>query len=220
MMFARISSVIALALVHSAGVMAQDVVEEDPSLSSPSELDLLSSSPQSELDELSSSQDSFLEFDMPEEREAVSVTIRALDKITAKFVDLTIPMDETATFGSLTVLARYCDTRPPEEFPETTAFLQIFDERTALLDIKDDVPELIAEQVPQNAEPVTASLSEDVDHNAIALPSVEVNEFNIEGEKIFSGWMFASSPALNPLEHPVYDVWVIGCETRTVTQAE
>ncbi|MBP6818265.1 MAG: DUF2155 domain-containing protein [Ferrovibrio sp.] len=27
----------------------------------------------------------------------------------------------------------------------------------------------------------------------------------------FSGWMFASSPALNPLEHPVYDVWVIDC---------
>lgn len=29
--------------------------------------------------------------------------------------------------------------------------------------------------------------------------------------QIFSGWMFASSPALNPLEHPVYDVWVIDC---------
>jgi hypothetical protein len=28
----------------------------------------------------------------------------------------------------------------------------------------------------------------------------------------FHGWMFASSPALNPLEHPVYDVWVIDCK--------
>jgi hypothetical protein len=28
---------------------------------------------------------------------------------------------------------------------------------------------------------------------------------------IFSGWMFASSPALSALEHPVYDVWVIDC---------
>jgi hypothetical protein len=27
----------------------------------------------------------------------------------------------------------------------------------------------------------------------------------------FSGWMFASSPALSPLEHPVYDVTVLGC---------
>jgi hypothetical protein len=30
---------------------------------------------------------------------------------------------------------------------------------------------------------------------------------------IFSGWMFASSPALSALEHPVYDVWVVGCKT-------
>jgi len=34
-----------------------------------------------------------------------------------------------------------------------------------------------------------------------------------EGEEIFSGWMFASNPALNALEHPVYDVWVIDCRT-------
>ena len=34
-----------------------------------------------------------------------------------------------------------------------------------------------------------------------------------EGDMIFSGWMFASSPALNPLEHPVYDIWVIDCKT-------
>lgn len=33
----------------------------------------------------------------------------------------------------------------------------------------------------------------------------------IEPERIFSGWMFGSSPALNPLEHPVYDVWVLDC---------
>lgn len=30
-------------------------------------------------------------------------------------------------------------------------------------------------------------------------------------EAVFSGWMFASSPALSALEHPVYDVWVIDC---------
>jgi hypothetical protein len=37
-----------------------------------------------------------------------------------------------------------------------------------------------------------------------------------EGINIFRGWMFASSPALNALEHPVYDVWVIDCKTRVV----
>ncbi|MEM6626893.1 MAG: DUF2155 domain-containing protein [Pseudomonadota bacterium] len=34
-----------------------------------------------------------------------------------------------------------------------------------------------------------------------------------EDPRLFSGWMFASSPGLNALEHPVYDVWVINCTT-------
>lgn len=29
--------------------------------------------------------------------------------------------------------------------------------------------------------------------------------------RIYSGWMFAESPSLNPLEHPLYDVWVKSC---------
>ncbi len=29
--------------------------------------------------------------------------------------------------------------------------------------------------------------------------------------RLFTGWMFASSPAVSALEHPVYDVWVIDC---------
>ena len=32
-----------------------------------------------------------------------------------------------------------------------------------------------------------------------------------EPAQLFSGWMFASSPALSALEHPVYDVWVVDC---------
>jgi hypothetical protein len=34
-----------------------------------------------------------------------------------------------------------------------------------------------------------------------------------DGERIFSGWIFASNPALNAVEHPVYDVWVIDCRS-------
>ena len=39
------------------------------------------------------------------------------------------------------------------------------------------------------------------------------------GEKtveIFRGWMFASSPSLNGLEHPVYDVWVLDCRKLSI----
>ena len=32
-----------------------------------------------------------------------------------------------------------------------------------------------------------------------------------EAEVRFAGWMFASSPGLHALEHPVYDIWVIAC---------
>lgn len=31
--------------------------------------------------------------------------------------------------------------------------------------------------------------------------------------RIFSGWMFASSPALNSVDHPVYDVWMLSCSS-------
>ena len=33
--------------------------------------------------------------------------------------------------------------------------------------------------------------------------------------KLFAGWMFASSPALHALEHPVYDVWVVDCRSAS-----
>lgn len=33
-----------------------------------------------------------------------------------------------------------------------------------------------------------------------------------EAPPIFKGWMFAESPGLNALEHPVYDIWVTDCK--------
>jgi hypothetical protein len=30
-------------------------------------------------------------------------------------------------------------------------------------------------------------------------------------KQVFRGWMFASSPGINPLQHPVYDAWLIAC---------
>ena len=42
---------------------------------------------------------------------------------------------------------------------------------------------------------------------------VQVDENLLRGgtRRIFSGWMLAESPGLNAVEHPVYDVWLIGC---------
>jgi hypothetical protein len=33
--------------------------------------------------------------------------------------------------------------------------------------------------------------------------------------QVFKGWMFASSPTLHPLEHPIYDLWLVACKTAT-----
>ena len=38
-------------------------------------------------------------------------------------------------------------------------------------------------------------------------------------EKVFSGWMFASTPSLSALDHPVYDVWVLRCESSTASKS-
>ncbi|MFN3815921.1 DUF2155 domain-containing protein [Brevundimonas sp.] len=32
-----------------------------------------------------------------------------------------------------------------------------------------------------------------------------------QARQVFRGWMFASAPAVNPLQHPNYDAWVVGC---------
>lgn len=42
---------------------------------------------------------------------------------------------------------------------------------------------------------------------------VEVDETQLDGnvKRIFSGWMFAESPGLNAVEHPVFDVWLTEC---------
>ncbi|EAU42574.1 hypothetical protein FP2506_07031 [Fulvimarina pelagi HTCC2506] len=46
---------------------------------------------------------------------------------------------------------------------------------------------------------------------------VEVDEITLDREirRIFSGWMFAASPGLNAVEHPVYDVWLKSCKTES-----
>ena len=44
---------------------------------------------------------------------------------------------------------------------------------------------------------------------------VEVDEIKLNNEiaRLFTGWMFASSPGLHAVEHPVFDVWLTDCKT-------
>ena len=46
---------------------------------------------------------------------------------------------------------------------------------------------------------------------------VEADEITLNNEvrRIFTGWMFASSPGLHAIEHPVYDVWLTDCKQNS-----
>jgi hypothetical protein len=43
---------------------------------------------------------------------------------------------------------------------------------------------------------------------------VQVDEITLDGKmrRIFNGWMFATSPGLNAVEHAIYDVWLVDCK--------
>ena len=55
---------------------------------------------------------------------------------------------------------------------------------------------------PPSEPPETAAFVEITDHRP-----------DQPQKQVFSGWMHASSPSLNGLQHPLYDVWVISCKT-------
>jgi hypothetical protein len=49
---------------------------------------------------------------------------------------------------------------------------------------------------------------------------IEVDEVTLQGEvrRIYTGWMFASSPGLHAVEHPIYDVWLTDCKGAAVAE--
>jgi len=57
---------------------------------------------------------------------------------------------------------------------------------------------------PQSETPETAAFVQIDDHRP-----------DQSEKRIFSGWMYASSPGLNAMQHPLYDVWVINCSNGT-----
>ena len=114
-----------------------------------------------------------------------TVMLRALDKITGRSTDFEMLVGEPKVYGSLRIDLQTCYQTPPEEPPESAAFLKITSATSKQV-------QTMAEPRDLTEEEMTVSEAEDADVR-------------------FSGWMFASSPGLNALEHPVYDIWVIAC---------
>jgi len=127
-----------------------------------------------------------------------TATLRALDKITGRSTDFEIQVGEPVIYGSLRIELDVCFQTPPEEPPESAAFLKI---ETAN-----------ATRMQSMTVPRLASEVEDADSASepTGTPARKADSEEDNGP-LFSGWMFASTPGLSALEHPVYDVWVIRC---------
>lgn len=91
--------------------------------------------------------------------------LQGMDKVTARISSFEAAIGEAVRYGNLEIVVRACRKHPPEEPPESAAYLEIHE-------IRPGKPK----------------------------------------RKVFDGWMFASSPALSAMEHPVYDIWVIDCK--------
>ena len=90
--------------------------------------------------------------------------LQGMDKVSGRIVKVEAPVGQSVRFGTLEIIVRTCRKHPPEDPPESAAFIDIWEIKAG--------------------EPATS---------------------------LFRGWMFASSPALSALEHPVYDIWVADC---------
>lgn len=93
-------------------------------------------------------------------------TFSLLHKVTAKVQQIQLLSGQEYAIGDMSLTMHDCVSTPPEEPPETKAFLQI-------------------------------------------------SEFKAGRDKsLFNGWMFASSPGINPMDHPVFDIWPLACKTE------
>lgn len=127
------------------------------------------------------------------------VQLRALDKITARTLTFEAKVGSTMRFGSIYIKPQACKKASPIDAPESTAFLQIWEATT-------DQQDLIALQEQQAEQQEEQQEEQDTTNT----------------EWIFSGWMFASSPALSAMDHPIYDVWVMDClnQAKDAVKAE
>ena len=93
-----------------------------------------------------------------------TTVLGALNKVSGKISKIKVEDNNEMSFGTLKIVVSACKKSLPEDPPENSAFIEIWDKK-----------------------------------------------IDKEEKKIFSGWMFSSSPSISAVDHAVYDVWVIDC---------
>ena len=109
---------------------------------------------------------------MASEIETNSAKMQAMDKITCRVNEITVPVKSKISFGDFSLVLRACKKRPAEETPENFAFVDVADK-----------------------------------------------SFGEEEYNIFRGWIISSTPGINAIEHPIYDVWLLECIDTQVEEA-
>ncbi len=110
---------------------------------------------------------------------------------------------------------------PPQRISNPTAVFSGLDKITGRITAFDAA---IGETVQFGALQVTARAcySRPPTETPLTDGFVEVDEVTLKGEvrRIFTGWMFAASPGLHAVEHPIYDVWLVDCKGGAQAVAE
>jgi len=103
-----------------------------------------------------------------------TITLRVLNKVTARAEELKAQPGEVLKFGRLEITAGQCYRSAPNSLPDAVALLSIH------------------ETLPQQKRP----------------------------KLLFHGWMYATTPSLTALEHPIYDVTMVDCALRQPAPAD
>ncbi len=98
--------------------------------------------------------------------------LQAMDKITGTSSILEIAINTEQKYEDFSIVVRKCKANPPEDTPESFAFVDIAE--------------------------ITGSVT----------------------QNIYKGWMLSSSPSLNPLEHPMYDLWLLECINKDTSKEQ
>jgi hypothetical protein len=109
-------------------------------------------------------------------------TVQILNKTTAKNSMVDLRIAQKVNLGAITLKAHKCWTAPLDQKPETKILIEVFENKNS-------------QNFNQNID--------ETNENQSSSP---------ESKRIFYGWLFASSPSISGLEHPIYDIISIACK--------
>ncbi|WP_420887895.1 DUF2155 domain-containing protein [Candidatus Phycosocius spiralis] len=118
------------------------------------------------------------------ELRGTSIVLGALDREKGTNVRLKVSVGSQVTYGSLRMRVMACYTSHPEDRLESWAYVEVTD--------------IGPQKLNQLAVLPQRNSRSNRDANALRV--------------IRKGWIIASSPAVTPIDHPTYDMWLVACD--------